>query len=144
MPNVNQTWFNRSKVEYETPDEIFNPLNEEFGFTLDVCADKDNAKCELFYSKEQDSLSRKWQGVCWMNPPFGREMKKWVKKAYESWKEGATVVCLLPSRTNTLWWHDWVMKGDVRFIKGEVTFKGQKNGLWMPMSIVVFKGEPCA
>jgi len=139
VPDVNQTWFNRSKVEYETPDEIFNPLDDEFGFTLDVCADKDNTKCELFYSKEQDSLSRKWQGVCWMNPPFGREMKKWVKKAYESWKEGATVVCLLPSRTNTLWWHDWVMKGEVRFIKGEVTFKGQKNGLWMPMSIVIFK-----
>ena len=72
-----------------------------------------------------------------MNPPFGREMKKWVKKAHDEWEKGATVVCLLPARTNTAWWHDWVMKGEVRFIRGEVAFKGQKNGLWMPMAIVV-------
>jgi site-specific DNA-methyltransferase (adenine-specific) len=68
-------------------------------------------------------------------------MKKWVKKAFQEWERGCTVIALLPARTNTAWWHDWVMKGEVRFIRGEVTFKGQKNGLWIPMAIVVFKGH---
>lgn len=140
MADVNQSWFNRPKIDYETPDDIFVPLNTEFNFTLDVCASPDNAKCEKFFTIDDDGLSKEWNGTCWMNPPFGREMKKWVKKAFAEWNRGNTVVCLLPARTNTVWWHDWVMKGSVRFIKGEVTFKGQKNGLWMPMSIVVFDG----
>jgi len=139
MKDIKQTWFNRPTIVYETPDEIFLPLNDEFGFTLDVCALEQNAKCKKFFSPEDNGLIQDWsKDVCWMNPPFGREMKKWVKKAYVEWKNGATVVCLLPARTNTAWWHDWVMQGDVRFIRGEVTFKGQANGLWMPMSIVVF------
>lgn len=139
MPEVNQVWFNRSKVDYETPDEIFDPLDAEFHFTLDVAATTENTKCRKFFTVDQDGLIQDWQGVCWMNPPFGREMKKWVKKAFEEWKKGTTVVCLLPSRTNTAWWHDWVMKGEIRFIRGEVKFKGQKNGLWMPMAIIIFR-----
>ena len=137
MKDIKQTWFNRPKVDYETPDEIFDPLDREFGFTIDVCALPENAKCKKFFSPSDDGLTQEWSGVCWMNPPFGREMKKWVKKAHDEWEKGATVVCLLPARTNTAWWHDWVMKGEVRFIRGEVAFKGQKNGLWMPMAIVV-------
>ena len=139
MPDVNQNWFNRPKDNYETPDSLFKPLDDEFHFTLDVAASKENAKCATFFTKEENGLLQDWSGVCWMNPPFGREMRKWVKKAYEEWKKGATVVCLLPSRTNTAWWHDWVMQGEVRFIRGEVKFKGHENGLWMPMSIVIFR-----
>ena len=139
MPEVNQTWFTRSKVDYETPDNIFMPLDAEFHFTLDVCATDTNAKCAQFFTPQDNGLARSWHGVCWMNPPFGREMKKWIKKAFMEWQRGCTVVCLLPSRTNTAWWHDWVAQGEVRFIRGEVTFKGQKNGLWMPMAIVVFR-----
>lgn len=139
MPKVNQTWFNRSKVDYETPSEIFDPLHTEFGFTLDVCATPSNAKCERYFTAEVDGLNQRWDGVCWMNPPFGKAMKAWVKKAFEEWKKGATVVCLLPARTNTAWWHDWVMQGEVRFIRGEVKFAGFDRGLWMPMAIVVFK-----
>jgi len=141
MKEIKQEWFNRPQTVYETPDEIFDPLRDEFGIDLDVCAILENAKCERFFSPEDDGLTREWEGVCWMNPPFGREMKKWVKKAFQEWKRGCTVIALLPARTNTAWWHDWVMKGEVRFIRGEVTFKGQKNGLWMPMAIVVFKGH---
>lgn len=139
MPEVKQTWFKRDKVDYATPLDIFDPLNKEFGFTLDVAASIDNAKCKKFFSKENNGLAQKWEGVCWMNPPFGKEMKQWVKKAFEEWKTGVTVVCLLPARTNTAWWHDWVMKGEVRFIRGEVKFEGFDRGLWMPMAIVVFK-----
>ena len=134
-----QGWFNRDKKDYETPDNIFNPLNEEFGFTLDVCSNDANAKCERHYTEEDDGLNMEWNGVCWMNPPFGRVMKKWVKKAFDEWKRGNTVVCLLPARTNTVWWHDWVMQGEVRFLRGEIKFKGYERGLWMPMAIVVFK-----
>jgi phage N-6-adenine-methyltransferase len=139
MADVKQEWFNRPKIDYETPDDIFEPLDLEFGFTLDVAAHEGNAKCKDFFTEDDNGLLQPWHGVCWMNPPFGRVMKKWVKKAFEEWKRGSTVVCLLPARTNTAWWHDWVMQGEIRFIRGEVTFKGQKNGLWMPMAIVVFR-----
>ena len=139
MPEVKQTWFDRKKTVYETPPEIFEPLDAEFNFNLDVCAIAENAKCDKFFTPDDDGLEKEWNGVCWMNPPFGREMKKWVKKAYTEWKNGCTVVALLPARTNTLWWHDWVMEGDVRFIKGEVKFVGYDRGLWMPMAIVVWE-----
>lgn len=139
MPKVNQSWFNRSKVEYETPPEIFEPLNKEFGFTLDVCADESNHKCPKYFTKEQNGLANDWSGVCWMNPPFGREMKKWIIKAYSEFQKGSTVVCLVPARTNTAWWHDYCMKGEIRFIRGEVTFVGCVNGLWLPMAIVIFQ-----
>lgn len=139
MPKVNQSWFNRSKIEYETPPEIFDPLNKEFGFTLDVCADESNHKCSEYFTREQNGLANDWSGVCWMNPPFGREMKKWIIKAYNEFLKGSTVVCLVPARTNTAWWHDYCMKGEVRFIRGEVTFVGCSNGLWLPMAIVIFQ-----
>ena len=139
MPEVKQTWFDRKKTVYETPPEIFEPLDAEFKFDLDVCAIAENAKCDIFFSPEDNGLERAWKGTCWMNPPFGREMKNWVKKAYLEWKNGCTVVALLPARTNTAWWHDWVMKGEQRFIRGEVKFVGYDRGLWMPMAIVIWK-----
>ena len=139
MPDVQQSWFQRKKVDYETPPEIFDPLDREFGFTLDVAANDENAKCERYFTEREDGLLQPWSGVCWMNPPFGRTMKKWVKKAFDEWKRGVTVVCLLPSRTNTAWWHDWVVHGEVRFIRGEVKFVGYDRGLWMPMAIVIFR-----
>lgn len=136
---INQSWFKAQSQEYETPDYIFAPLDQEFHFTLDVAASIENAKCRLYFNKKEDGLSQDWgSNICWMNPPFGREMKKWVKKAYESSLKGATVVCLLPVRSNTIWWHDYCMKGELRFIKGEVKFKGQSRGLWLPLCIIVF------
>lgn len=131
--------FASKRQDWETPPEIFDPLNQEFGFTLDVCATDDNKKVASFFDKENDGLSKDWNGVCWMNPPFGTQ-GKWVKKAYESALGGATVVCLLPSRTNTNWWHDYCMKGEIRFIRGRPKFKGAKHGLPQPLSIVIFRG----
>lgn len=103
-----------------------------------VCATKENAKCTDFYTKEMDGLNKEWSGVCWMNPPFGAVMRKWVQKAFEESRKNATVVILIPVRSNTNWWYKYVMRGEIRFIRGEVKFKGQKNGLWQPMCIVVF------
>lgn len=111
----------------------------EFNFTLDVAATSTNTKCKKYFTVNDDGLTQNWDGICWMNPPFGKVMKKWVEKAYKESLRGNTVVCLLPARTNTNWWHDYCMKGEVRFIKGQVKFKGYERGLWMPMAIVVFK-----
>lgn len=101
---------------------------------------KKNAKCVKFFTQEDDGLSQEWKGVCWMNPPYGRDIGKWMKKAYESSLEGATVVCLVPSRTDTKWRHDYSMKGEIEFIKGRLKFGGGKNSALFPSAVVVFKG----
>lgn len=129
--------FGTGRQDWETPDSLFEPLNQEFRFTLDVCATAENAKCERFFSVSDDALKRRWEGICWMNPPFGTQ-GKWVQKAYLESLNGSVVVCLLPSRTNTNWWHDYVLRGEVRYIRGRPKFKGALHGLPQPLSIVVF------
>lgn len=129
---------------WETPKWLFDQLNDIYRFTLDVCAVPENAKCERFFTPEQDGLAQEWTGTCWMNPPYGREIGKWVKKAYESAQKGATVVCLLPARTDTSWWHDYCMKGEITFLRGRLKFGQAKNSAPFPSAIVVFrptKGE---
>lgn len=123
---------------WSTPQSFYDMQNEVYGFTLDVCASHDNAKCDIYFTEDDDGLSKKWQGVCWMNPPYGREIKKWMKKAYESSLEGATVVCLVPSRTDTIWWHEYAMKGEITFIKGRLKFGDAKNSAPFPSALVVF------
>jgi phage N-6-adenine-methyltransferase len=131
--------FDSKRQDWETPDEIFNPLQKEFGIILDVCATQENAKCDYYFNVEIDGLKQDWGDIaCWMNPPFG-EQGKWVKKAYEESQKKATVVCLLPCRTNTNWWHDYCMKGEIRFIRGRPKFKGAKHGLPQPLAIVIFR-----
>ena len=122
---------------WETPQDLFDDLNDEFIFTTDVCANKENAKVMNYFSKEKDGLQQNWLGCCWMNPPYGREIGKWMKKAYES---SATVVCLVPARTDTAWWHDYAMKGDIRFIRGRLKFGNSKNNAPFPSAIVIFRG----
>lgn len=124
---------------WATPQLFFDRYNDVYGFTLDVCALKENAKCSSYFTKEQDGLKQEWCGICWMNPPYGRAIKDWVKKAYESSLNGATVVCLLPARTDTAWWHDYCMKGQIEFIRGRLKFGDAKNSAPFPSAIVVFK-----
>ena len=125
---------------WETPQDFFDKLNEEFHFDLDVCALPENAKCEKYFTPEQDGLSKEWHGTCWMNPPYGRNIGAWVQKAYEtSVHTGGTVVCLLPARTDTAWWHDYAMKGEVRFIRGRLKFGGSKNSAPFPSAVVGFR-----
>jgi phage N-6-adenine-methyltransferase len=126
---------------WETPRETFDALDAEFGFGLDVCALPGNAKCPRFFTPEDDGLSREWRGVCWMNPPYGREIGRWMRKALESSREGATVVCLVPARTDTAWWHECAARGEIRFIRGRLRFGGAKCGAPFPSAVVVFR--PC-
>lgn len=133
--------FSSKTDQWATPQDFFDKLNEEFRFTLDVCADPDNAKCEQFYTKEQDGLSQPWTGVCWCNPPYGREIGSWVRKAFFASVSGATVVMLLPARTDTRWFHEYIYrKAEIRFIKGRLKFGNSQNSAPFPSMVVVFKG----
>lgn len=129
---------------WSTPQGLFDRLNIEHRFTLDVCATTENAKCKYFFSPEIDGLAQDWKDhTCWMNPPYGRTIGAWVKKAYEAtfmdWQHnGAKVVCLLPARTDTAWWHDYVMKGEIIFLRGRLKFGGHKNSAPFPSAIVIF------
>jgi phage N-6-adenine-methyltransferase len=91
---------------HATPQDFFDTCDLEFNFQTDVCALPDNAKCLTYFSPEQDGLAQTWTGSCWMNPPYGREIGIWVRKAYLESTNGALVVCLLPARTDTRWFHD--------------------------------------
>lgn len=130
-------------MNWETPQDLFNKLNEEFHFDLDVCATLETTKCPNFFSPEVDGLKQSWNGfTCWMNPPYGTEIGKWLKKAHEeSNRHGITVVCLIPSRTDTSYWHHHVMQAkEIRVIKGRVRFVGAKENAPFPCAIVVFDG----
>ena len=142
-PVFNRHLFSSLSGEWETPQGLFDVLNNEFGFTLDVCATRENAKTYKSFMRPEDGLQENWGRYrCWMNPPYGREIGKWVQKAHESAQAGALVVCLLPSRTDTRWWHDYVMKAsEIRFIKGRLKFSGHKNGAPFPSVIVVFQSK---
>ena len=119
---------------WETPQDLFDKVNAEFGFTLDVCALPENAKCEKFYSPAEDGLSQPWTGVCWCNPPYGRQIGKWVRKAFFSSVEGATVVMLLPARTDTKWFHDYILhRAEVRVLKGRLKFGGGYQQRTLPV-----------
>ncbi len=136
--------FSSATDEWATPQSLFDELNKEFRFELDVCASRENAKCECHFRREQDGLSQAWRRfatAAWMNPPYGRKIGEWVRKAYEESRLGVTVVCLLPARTDTKWWHDFVLPyGEVRFIKGRLRFGNAKHSAPFPSAIVVFRG----
>ena len=139
---MNDIIFSSSFMEWETPQELFDKVNKEFNFDIDVCASAENTKCSKYYSIQDNGLEQVWSGVCWCNPPYGREIIKWVKKAYESSLEGAVVVMLIPARTDTKWFHQYVYgKAELRFIKGRIKFK--KNGKVLnsstfPSMLVIF------
>lgn len=135
---INQGLFTSNTDMWATPQEFFDKLKNEFDFEVDVCAVPENAKCERYYSPDMDGLKQKWEGTCWMNPPYGRIIGEWVKKAYESSLDGATVVCLLPARTDTKWWHDYCMKGEIRLVRGRLKFGGSANSAPFPSAVVIF------
>lgn len=132
--------FSCASDRWETPQKFFDALNSEFGFETDVCALPENAKCQRYYSPEMDGLNQDWRGVCWMNPPYGRKIGVWLRKAYQSAiGGGALVVCLVPARTDTAWWHDYAAKGEVRFVRGRLKFGAAKFNAPFPCAVVIFK-----
>lgn len=131
--------FSSKTDDWATPQDYFELVNKEFDLNLDVCASTLNHKLPIWFSVEEDGLSKDWNGSrCWMNPPYGRGVGEWVKKASEA--VGGIVVCLLPARTDTKWFHDYIYnKAEVRFIKGRLKFGGSKNSAPFPSMLVVYK-----
>ena len=123
---------------WATPIEFYRKYDEKFNFALDVCATAENAKCKHYFTEEENGLAQEWTGVCFMNPPYGREIIHWMRKAYESSLQGATVVCLVPARTDTKWWHEYAMKGEIEFIRGRLKFGDAKNSAPFPSAVVIF------
>jgi site-specific DNA-methyltransferase (adenine-specific) len=136
---LNAGMMSSNTPEWETPQDLFDKLNDEFHFTIDVCAQPHNAKCERYITPEADGLQVGWDNeVVWMNPPYGRGIGKWVEKI--SKHKG---VALLPARTDTRWFHDYIYeKAEIRFVKGRIQFlNGKKlNNAPFPSMIVIFKG----
>ena len=140
MP-ISESLYSSKTDMWETPQELFDELGKEFHFDLDVCATSENAKCKAFYTPEQDGLSQPWKGTCWCNPPYGRDIGQWVRRAFLASISGSTVVMLLPSRTDTKWFHDYIYKrAEIRFVKGRLKFGNSKNSAPFPSMIVVFRG----
>lgn len=139
---MNKYKFESQSDEYSTPDTISNPLIEEFGLDLDVCANENNKKCKYYFSKDDNGLNQQWDRNFWCNPPYSqKQISKWVKYGYEQHlKYGVTGVFILPVRSNTNWWHKYIIdtKAEVRFLKGEIKFNNLPRGLWNPYCIVIF------
>lgn len=132
---INKGLFTSKTDLWETPQKLFDELNNKYHFELDVCAIKENAKCEKYYTIEDDGLSQEWKGKCWCNPPYGRQIGKLVKKASES----DFCVMLLPVRTDSRWFHDYIYgKAEIQFIKGRLKFGDSKNYAPFPSMIVIF------
>lgn len=132
--------FSSQSEEWSTPTELFAELNEIFHFDLDACASPTNAKCARYFTKQQDALSQRWRGTVWMNPPYGRKIAAFMRKAYEESLTGSTVVCLVPSRTDTAWWHRFARRGKIVYLRGRLKFGGARTSAPFPSAIVIFWG----
>lgn len=134
--------FSSKRMDWGTPQKFFDELDGEFHFTLDPCASDENAKCKHYYTKEDDGLVQDWSGeTVFCNPPYGRELPKWIEKCYhEGQKENTTVVMLIPARTDTRAFHDYIYhKAEIRFVKGRLKFGDGKNSAPFPSMVVVYK-----
>lgn len=138
--SINTGMFSSKTDLWETPQDFFDKLNSEFSFDLDACALPENAKCAAYFTPEQDGLSQPWRGTVWCNPPYGRQIGTWVEKAAGSAAAGATVVMLLPARTDTKWFHEYIYgKAEIRFVPGRLKFGKAKYNAPFPCMIVIFK-----
>lgn len=138
---MNDALFSSKKQDWETPTDFFKKYDDAFSFTLDACATPQNAKCGKYYTKEDDGLTKDWGGNrVWCNPPYGREISKWVKKASEEAQKPHTiVVMLLPARTDTAWFHDYILrKASIQFIRGRIKFVGATTSAPFPSMVVTF------
>lgn len=128
-----------NKDDYSTPIDFFRELDSEFHFTLDACATPENAKCKRFFTKTNNGLEQIWKGIVFCNPPYGKGISAWIEKGFlSSITEEATVVMLLPSRTDTEWWHEFCSLGEIRFIRGRLCFNGN-NSAPFPSVLVIFR-----
>lgn len=140
---MNEVLFSSKKENWETPQQLFDELNKEFNFTVDVASDENNYKVLKHYTKKEDGLQQNWENeTVWCNPPYGREIGKWIKKAFNSCR--ATTIMLIPARTDTKWFHEYIYKKnnvEIRFLKGRLKFGNSKNSAPFPSMIVIFRRE---
>lgn len=145
MSDLGKQKFKSGRQDWSTPDDLFLLLDKEFHFEVDVAASSKNSKCKNFISKEENSMNQTWNGICWLNPPYGDisgyALRKWVEKSYkESQKDNCTVVMLIPCKTNTIWWHKFCMKAkEIKLIRGRPKFDNYIHGLPFPLCVVVFE-----
>lgn len=154
--HLNPKLFTSNSDEWETPQDIYDRLDREFNFTLDPCATDENHKCDKYYTAKENGLIQDWSGeTAFMNPPYGREIGKWIKKAYiESQKQNTVVICLIPARTDTMYWHNYIMLAkEIRFIKGRLKFANRTYPSYredrttkispspFPSAIIIFDGS---
>ena len=134
--------FSSASDLWSTPQDFFDALDAEFHFTLDPCCTHENAKCAKHYTKEDNGLALSWANeTVFCNPPYGRELPKWVRKCYEE-SERATVVMLIPARTDTRWFHDYIYgRAEIRFVRGRLKFGNAKNSAPFPSMVVIFRRQ---
>ena len=133
--------FSSKSGEWDTPQGFFDKLDKQFNFTLDPCATEASTKCTKYFTEEDDGLAQSWKGhTVFCNPPYGRHIGEWLKKAYaESRQHNTLVVMLVPSRTDTKWWHDYVMRAkEVHLVRGRLKFGNSDNAAPFPSAVVVF------
>ena len=141
MNNIGRMNLHSQNDDWGTPKDLFRALDDVFHFTLDPCSTHENALCEKHFTIEEDGLTQDWSDdVVFMNPPYGTETGKWIQKAYEESVKGAIVVCLIPARPDTRYWHDYIFPyaSSIRFIKGRLHFSDNKNPCGFPSAIVIF------
>jgi phage N-6-adenine-methyltransferase len=140
---LNESLYSSDKIEWETPHHLFEKLNIEFAFTLDACASAANAKCPRYFTIDDDALEQNWSGRVWMNPPYGRQISHFVAKAHHEASCGHAdlIVCLLPVRSDTRWWHQHCMRAqEIRLLTRRLEFVGSSNKAPFPACIVVYRG----
>lgn len=145
MGKVNEGLFSSNTEVWATPQAFFDKLDEEFHFTLDPCALPSNAKCKKYYTPQDNGLEKDWSGESvFCNPPYGSAIKLWVKKCYEEAKKGALVVMLIPARTDTSYFHDYIYnKAEIRFLRGRLKFGEAKQSAPFPSMVVVYNYGSC-
>jgi len=141
--HTTQIMFSSKESNWETPQDFFDKLNEHYRFNLDPCATHETAKCDKYYTVEDDGLAQEWgpDTRVFVNPPYGRDIKRWIKKGYEESRNGSIVVMLVPARTDTSYWHEYCMKAsEIYFVKGRLKFGRATSGAPFPSAVVVFNG----
>lgn len=139
-----EVMFSTGTYHWSTPQNLFDSVNMEYNFTLDTCADTTNYKVKKYFNEKQNGLAKSWQGnVCWCNPPYGRnQIEHWVRKAFLEVSDECTIVMLLPARTDTIWFHEYIYRNPnckITFLRGRLKFSGHKNSAPFPSMLVEFK-----
>jgi len=135
-----RTMFSSATDNWATPQHFFDALERMYGkFDLDPCASADNAKCQRYFTKDDNGLAQHWSGNVFCNPPYGRVIGDWVEKSYRMATGSTTVVMLIPARTDTKYWHDYVMNAkQILFVKGRLRFGDGRGSAPFPSAVVVF------